>query len=146
MSAVPCCDLALTGPAHSCCSSQRTHLQPLPSPQACAGKGPHLNSELLPLPLGPVTSRLVPEGTRRVRSCTSVAPVGVTTLALSKEISLLAASTVPCACVAPRWADPVSRNVQAHELWIWVKSMIRAPMLLCGCSMCMLHGSEVSSG
>ena len=80
--------------------------------------GAHLNSELLPLPLGPVTSRLVPEGTRRVRSCTRVAPVGVTTLARSKEISLLAASTEPCACVAPS-AEPETR-CRVRLQWVHV--------------------------
>ena len=103
-----------------------------PPPQVHGGEAPHLNRELLPLPLGPVTSRLVPEGTRRVKSCTSVAPVGVTTLALSKEISLLAASTVPCACVAPRCADPAIIDNQgvAHVLrsWglIWDQALVHA--------------------
>ena len=41
----------------------------------------------VPEPLGPVTRRLVPRGTRSVRSLTSVALAGVTTFTPSNAIS-----------------------------------------------------------
>jgi len=54
-----------------------------------------LNRLDLPEPLGPVTSKLVPAGTRSVRSFTRVASAGVTTIAFSKAISSLTATMLP---------------------------------------------------
>ena len=57
----------------------------------------HLNRLLLPAPLGPVTSRLVPAGTRSDRSRTSVVLPGVTTTASSNTMASSHASTWPSA-------------------------------------------------
>lgn len=54
-----------------------------------------LNSDDFPAPLGPVTSKLVPAGTRRHRSRTKVAPAGVTTSQWSNSIPPSQASMVP---------------------------------------------------
>jgi len=53
------------------------------------------NSDDLPAPLGPVTSRLVPAGTRRQRSRTRAAPEGVTTSQWSNSMPPSQASILP---------------------------------------------------
>ena len=58
---------------------------------------PLRNRELLPAPLGPVTSRLVPVGTRSERSRTRVALPGVTTTASSNTMASSLDSTCPSA-------------------------------------------------
>lgn len=62
---------------------------------ACVNTPPYRNKLDFPAPLGPVTSRLVPRGTLSVRSLTSVAFPGVTTVALSNAISSSLGNTSP---------------------------------------------------
>lgn len=60
-----------------------------------------LNRLLLPDPLGPVTSRLVPAGTLRFKSRTRVASAGVTTMASSKAMASSDGTMTPVGSMAP---------------------------------------------